>query len=131
MNPLRWIKTLFLIVASHDLEAREARKAQEKTLKELGKVKAQLRALEALIVDRTSLAADISPTRHDMNVVIAIGRYRDVDYVQTFHLGSDRDLGEIIHILGQMERSGTLRRLDAPPVFKAVVSHRRGAYDRT
>lgn len=47
------------------------------------------------------------------------GRYRNADYVQSYTLDTP-DLASLIGQLKQMERSGVVRRLDGPPMVRAV-----------
>ena len=116
MRPLRWLKTLFAIVRHYEAEQKDrfalGSKVDEHDLK--------LKELVQLIRSRTEIHADLSPTRHDPNTVIVIGRYRGGDFIQTYQLHSG-DLVTMVDQLREMERYGHLGRVDAPPVLKAFV----------
>lgn len=86
----------------------------------LSGVRRELRTVEDLVRDRTTLHADISMTGRDPSFVILVGRYRSRDYVQTFHLPSE-DFGGLVDQCVHMSRKlGRWGRLDAPPVFHAA-----------
>ncbi len=79
---------------------------------------ARLDQLDKLIKDRTDIAANVGYSG-DRSYVIAIGRYRNLDYVQTYELG-DMEFSGLLDSLRKIERYGVVRRLDAPPVVRAV-----------
>ena len=82
---------------------------------------ANIRSVEALIRDRTTLHADISPTKHDPSFVILVGRYRNRDYVQTFYLPQE-DFSGMVEQCARMSRQlGRWGRTDAPPIFQAAM----------
>lgn len=56
--------------------------------------------------------------------MIVVGRYRNADYVQTYALDTP-NLAVLIGQLRQMERCGAVRRVDAPPLFRAVFERDR------
>lgn len=86
----------------------------------LSGVRRELRTVEDLVRDRTTLHADISMTGRDPSFVILVGRYRNRDYVQTFYLPS-ADFGGLVDQCIHMSRKlGRWGRLDAPPVFHAA-----------
>ena len=103
---LIWLKKLKGIVAGYDADLRNAH--------------ARIAELEKLVRDRTNIAVDVG--FRDANHVIVVGRYRNADYVQTYTLNAP-DLSSLIADLRQMEKHGIVRRLDAPPVFRAVFEH--------
>jgi len=105
---LKWIKKLKTIVARYD--------------NDFSKEHARIMELEKLIRERTNIAVDVgvAGTSH----VIVVGRYRNVDYVQTYALNTP-DLATLIEQLQQMERYGVVRRVDAPPQFRAVFERVR------
>lgn len=88
------------------------------------RLRSEIRAGVDLIQDRTTLHADISPSKHDPSFVILVGRYRDRDYVQTFSLRSD-DFQELAESCRALSREGRWGRIDAPPVFRAVIESYR------
>jgi hypothetical protein len=79
---------------------------------------ARIDQLDKLVKDRTDIAVDVGRMGRK-NHVIVIGRYKNVDYVQTYELGDMEFLG-LIDSLRYIERHGVVRRLDAPPVVRAV-----------
>jgi phosphoribosylanthranilate isomerase len=78
---------------------------------------ARIDQLDKLVKDRTDIAVDFG--YKDSSHVIVIGRYRNLDYVQTYRL-DDQEFVQLIDRLRAMERHGIVRRLDAPPVVRAV-----------
>jgi len=98
----------------------------------LSGVRRELRTVEDLVRDRTTLHADISMTGRDPSFVILVGRYRNRDYVQTFYLPS-ADFGGLVDQCIHMSRKlGRWGRLDAPPVFHAEkeLPHVKRPYPR-
>jgi hypothetical protein len=87
---------------------------------------ARIAELEKLVRDRTNIAVDVG--FKTASHVIVVGRYRNADYVQTYALNMP-DMGPLIAQLRQMERYGEVRRIDAPPVFKAVFEPERDFYE--
>ena len=73
--------------------------------------------LENLVRDRTNIAVDVG--FKSANHVIVVGRYKNADYVQSYTLETP-DLNALIDQLRQMERHGAVKRIDAPPQFRAV-----------
>ena len=59
--------------------------------------------------------------------MIVIGRYKNADYVQTYALDTP-DLAALIDQLRIMERTAMVRRIDAPPIFRAAFERDRGGY---
>lgn len=100
---LKWLKKLKAIVAGYDADLRNAH--------------ARIRELEKLVRDRTNIAVDVG--FRSASHVIVVGRYKNADYVQTYALDTP-DLAAMIDQLRQMERHGAVRRVDAPPQFRAV-----------
>jgi hypothetical protein len=78
---------------------------------------ARIDQLDKLVKDRTDIAVDFG--YEDPSCVIVVGRYRNHDYVQTYRL-HDQELGQLIDRLREMEHHGVVRRLDAPPMVRAV-----------
>jgi hypothetical protein len=79
--------------------------------------------LDHLVRERIDIAVDVGGPR-EMSSVIVVGRYRGVDYVQSFHM-PERELGHLVDRLRDMERHGVTRRMDSPPQFRAVVKRER------
>lgn len=100
---LKWLKKLKAIVAGYDADLRNAH--------------ARIAELEKLVRDRTNIAVDVG--FKSASHVIVVGRYKNADYVQTYALDTP-DLAALIDQLRQMERHGAVRRVDAPPQFRAV-----------
>ena len=75
--------------------------------------------LDELVKERTDIAADVSINPRDRNHVIVVGRYNNIDYVQTFSL-ENQGFAALIEHLQSMKRHGVVRQLDAPPVLRAV-----------
>jgi hypothetical protein len=99
----KWIKKLKSIVASYDADLRKAH--------------ARIDELEKLVRDRTNIAVDVG--FKSANHVIVIGRYKNADYIQTYTLDTP-NLSTLIERLRHMDRAGVVRRVDAPPQFRAV-----------
>ena len=104
-----WFKKLLQIVREYDTVSQANR--------------SRLEQLEVLVKDRTNIAVDHSPFRGG-NFVVVVGRYKNCDYVQTFHLRGN-DVTEIVEHLRQQERYGNVVKLDSPPVFRAVFERER------
>ena len=104
---LKWLKRLQAIVANYDTDMRNTHK--------------QIAQLDKVIHDRTDIAVDI---RLNSSYVIVAGHYKNTDYVQTFRLDT-QDFADLIDRLKHLEKHGTIRRIDAPPLFRAAFAHRR------
>ena len=100
---LKWLKKLKTIVAGYDTDMRNAH--------------ARIAELEKLVRDRTNIAVDVG--FKSASHVIVVGRYKNTDYVQTYTLDMP-DLASLIGQLKQMELCGVVRRLDGPPMLRAV-----------
>lgn len=105
---LKWLKKLKTIVGCYDADLRNAH--------------TRIAELEKLVRDRTNIAVDVG--FKSASHVIVVGRYKDADYVQTYALDTP-DLAALIDQLRQMERHGVVRRVDAPPQFRAVFERDR------
>lgn len=139
---IKWLRKLWRIVARYESDqgALQVQLAElEGRLREwervararafaldgrLSEAEARAESLEKLIRDRTTIAADIGPGPRSENYAIVIGRYRGADYVQTFTLDADSLCG-MIDQLRRLEHDmcGTVRRVDAPPIFRSVSWH--------
>lgn len=105
---LKWLKKLRTMVSNYDSDLRKAH--------------TRIAELETLVRDRTNIAVDVG--FKTASHVIVVGRYKDADYVQTYCLDT-YDLAVLIDQLRQMERHGAVRRVDAPPQFRAVFGRDR------
>lgn len=110
---IKWFRTLLYIVRNYREERRWATAS-------ITRLELNMTALDKLVRERTDIAADVQSTRDGRSYAIMVGRYRDVDYVQTFDLDNS-DLCAIIDQLRNMERHGRLRRVDAIPPIRAIV----------
>ena len=81
-------------------------------------LQAQILNLEKIIKDRTDLHVDYYD--RGCSKIIAIGHYKNRDYIQTFSVDQN-DFHGLIERLRDMERYGTVRQIDAMPTFKAVI----------
>lgn len=108
---LKWLKKLKAIVAGYDTDLRNAH--------------TRIAELEKLVKDRTNIAVDVGFRR--ASHVIVIGRYRNADYVQTFEMDTP-SLGGLIEQLRERERYGSVKRVDAPPQFRAVFERDRHGF---
>ena len=111
MKIIDWFKTLRRIVRSYDNDYWAMRQ--------------RIEAVEAMIKDRTDVGVDIGFQGHTH--VTVIGRYKGADFIQAYSIGQ-RDLTELIKILREMEKFGTVRTVDAPPNVKAVVMRSLAPY---
>lgn len=103
---IKWFKRLLCVVRTYN--------------KDRYKQWERIKALEQIIADRTELNVDMSPSMCNQNHVIVVGRYRNMDYIEVFTIAP----GEFEHIictLRHMERFGTVRRIDAPIAFRAII----------
>jgi hypothetical protein len=76
--------------------------------------------LAKTLKDRTDVGVDMGCD--DRNYAIVVGRYKDVDYIQTFELRR-REFTDAVDLLREMKKYGNVRTVDAPPMFRAVVNH--------
>lgn len=98
-----WIKTLRYVVKHYTAD--------------LALQRAQLRSLETVIKERTDIAVEVG--YYGDNYVIVVGRFKGRDYIQT-HRVQSTDLANLIEQLRAMEKFGTVRRVDAPPIIRGV-----------
>jgi hypothetical protein len=109
---IKWFKKLFRIVREYD-------SFTASTKARLNNLNTTVQSAEKIIQDRTTISADISPMCKDPHIIFVSGRYRNVDYVQCYSIHGE-DFANIIEILKEMKRYGTLRRLDAPHGFRHI-----------
>ncbi len=102
---MNWLKKLKAIVSGYEADLRTAH--------------ARIAALENLVKDHTNIAIDVGFS--GANHVIVVGRYKNADYVQTYNIHTD-DFSAFVDQLRNMERYGKVRRVDAPPTFRAAFS---------
>lgn len=113
----KWFKKLTFILANYESDVSQAH-ARIKTLeRNLTALHARANHLDKLVKDRTDLAVDVN--FNEPNYVIVIGRYQKVDYIQTYSLGNT-DFSQLVDHLKGMRKHGQIRRVDAPPQFRAV-----------
>lgn len=108
---LKWLKKLKAIVARYDADLRNAH--------------ARIAELEKLVRDRTNIAVDVG--FRSANHVIVVGRYRNADYIQSFEM-REPDMAVLIDRLREQSRYGAVRKVDAPPTFRAVFERESGEY---
>lgn len=101
---LKWLKKLKSIIATHDADILNTR--------------AQIAEIRNIMIERTNIAVDLR--FRGANHVIVIGRYKNADYIQTYTMDTP-EIGTLIDQLRHMERYGSVRRIDAPPNFRAVI----------
>lgn len=105
-----WIKKLLRIVREFDSRLANSER----------QLLARIREAEAFIRERTDVSVDAAFSSRDVNSVIVLGRYRGVDYVQTFQLpGGDFD--HVVQMLKEMSRYHKVRYIDAPQPMSAVI----------
>lgn len=81
-------------------------------------LQAQINQLDQIIKDRTDIHVDYY--ERGRSTIIAIGHYKNRDYIQTFSI----DPGEFSYMIDRlrnMERYGKVRSVDAMPSVKAVI----------
>lgn len=129
-----WFKALFRLVRDYRALSRryttdlqglyeqltpvEAAAAQALSDAEVALKSAQ--AAHKLIYDRTTVHMDISPTKHDPNVVILVGSYQGKDFVQVYSFRADEFSG-LVNQMREAARHGAIGRVDAPPQLRAVI----------
>jgi hypothetical protein len=113
---IRWFRKLREIVRNYDTDRNAIH---------LKICQTEKRAIEAenVIRSRTDIHADIH-YKSD-NQIIVVGRYRNRDYVQVFHVAPD-DFCAMIEKFRDMERYGYMARVDAPPQMKVVFENELG-----
>ena len=87
---------------------------------DMATLRARVEKAENVIRERTDIHMDIH-YKSDNQIIVA-GKYSGRDYVQIYNISED-DFSHLIPILKDMELYGHMRRVDAPPGFKAVVDH--------
>lgn len=131
---INWFKTLFRLVRDYRALARRYTTDLQGLYEQLTPVEATAtqaladaatalktaQAAHKLIYDRTTVHFDISPTRHDPNVVIVVGRYQDKDFVQVYSFSIDEFRG-LVDNMREAARHGAIGRVDAPPTLRAVI----------
>jgi 23S rRNA A2030 N6-methylase RlmJ len=110
---ISWFKELFLIVKTFKTQL-------ENFERRTHMLHSDIEECRKIIKDRTDLHADIH--YKSSSCIIAVGRYRNRDYVQVFNL-RDEDFKGMIERFREMERYGHMARIDAPPQMKAVFEH--------
>lgn len=110
---IKWIKKVLRIIRDYD-----------KTVLELNSRDAQISSritqLDTILRDRTDIGVDVAYSKRDMGTIITIGRYRGVDYIQTYQIAPDSFEG-LITQLKDMSRWGKVRMVDALPHISGVI----------
>lgn len=111
---LKWLKKLKAIVSSHDADMHKLR---TDCANDVQRLRERVVQMETLVRDRTNIAVDVG-FKNESHVIV-MGRYKNVDYVQSYALNTP-DFAALIEQLRQMKRHGAVRWIDAPPQFRAV-----------
>lgn len=80
----------------------------------------RVESCKEMIKDLNSINVDVSPIGRDPNVIIAVGRYRNMDYVQV-HSFHQESFAEIIHHIIALRREGRVDRIDAPRNMRFAI----------
>jgi len=94
--------------------------------RELLRVTRKVEQLEKVIADRTNIGVDVG--FRDAHHVIVVGKYKGKDYIQTFDL-REPELNMLVDKLRDMSKYGNVKRVDAPPIFKAVFEREKYNWD--
>lgn len=113
MKILNWFKLLAYIVENYQ-------KDQASIVENFGRVKSSVRSLDSKIAELTDIGVDYSYRGKDPNHIIIVGRYKNVDIVQTFSIHG-QDLDYLMNLLKDMERHARVKFVDAPPEIRAVM----------
>lgn len=113
---IAWFKTLARIVRTYDAQRRQT---YVDCLALCDAHKTRILELEKRLAEQTTLAVDVN--MREPNYVIAIGRFKGADYIQTFTLADGRDFSGLIGELKVMQHRGAIRFIDAPPEMRAVI----------
>ena len=116
---LRRLRALWQIAKTYEADKDKLRAA----------ARDDIRALDRLIRDRTTLHADISMSGRDPSFVILVGHYHNQDYVQAFYLPQEDFVGMVQHCIRLSKTHGRWGRLDAPPVFHAAFKRLHPDHD--
>jgi len=103
---IKWIKTLFRIVAKYD--------------DDLAKANRKIEQLDRLIREKTLVSAAIGFNKGE-NYIIAIGRYANTDYVEIFST-REHDFSSMCDQLHRMRKAGVVDRIDCPPNMRYVFN---------
>lgn len=74
---------------------------------------------EKIIKDRTIINVDAQMSERSPHQIIVMGKYKGNDYVQAFHVYED--INALVERLKEMERYGTVNRMDAPYSMRAYL----------
>lgn len=85
----------------------------------ISELRCRMIKLDTVLRDRTDVAVDVR--LREPNYVIVVGRYKNVDYIQTYSVASD-ELCDLVGMLKKMERHARVRVVDAPPQMRAVFN---------
>ena len=130
MKIIKWFKELAFVVANFRLEISRIHNGVQEAVRqerawrndEIAYLRRDAAALRKLIADRTEINASIG-MRPGESYVVVCGKYRGVDYVETFDLpgGSLLEIVEHLHLLKQ---HGKIRRIDAAPHIKKIIAEK-------
>lgn len=103
---LAWLKKVIRVTGNYD---RDVTQLKERC----SHLEAQLRAM-------TTLNADIAGRPGPENYAVMIGRFANHDYVRIHPLGQ-RDFGEMVKHLQELNRLGRVGRIDSPIHMEAAI----------
>jgi hypothetical protein len=106
MKLVNWIKRLLALVRRYESE--------------MVRMHQLMSELDDLVRSRTEVHASIAYSRRDESYMILIGQYKGTDYVECFNIGRP-ELHNMIHRMKEQRKHGGLGRVDAPPMFRAVI----------
>ena len=109
-----WINKLKTIVANYDMEMFTFNVRLNESNRLLN---VRIQELEKVIKERTNISVDVN--FKNTNHVIVTGRYKNIDYIQTFDVKSE-DFCDLIDYMKSLERYGSVKRIDALPKMRAV-----------
>ncbi len=109
-----WFKKLFYIVNNYDKDLAYTHALIQHCNSEIKKG-------VQIIKDRTNIHADVHIHKNHPSEVIMIGRYNNMDYIQTFSIENDHDFVNLVSQLRDMEKYGVVQRVDAPLMLKAHI----------
>lgn len=104
---IAWLKKLITVVRNYDHDLKVAND--------------RITELEKLIRLRTDIA--VNAGYDGRNYIVAVGRYRNHDYVEIFQTHAKELEGLIDHLRAQAKH-GIVRTVDAPPPMRAAFDRR-------
>lgn len=119
MKIIKWFKTLFRIVRSHDDELSAFTSKVEAINYSLNAVWKRVGELDRKIDQHTVTGVDVGFGPKDRSWVVVVGRFKGSDYVQTYDLGH-ADFEHLVRQIQAMRKSGAATYVDSPPQMRAV-----------